>query len=188
MVNRIALKPADAVAEEDVGLVDAARAGDPDAREALARRHLQDVFRTALRVLGDGDLAADAAQDAMVNALNGLDRFRGDASFRTWVLRITVNSARSLARRRNRRREVPLTVVDAHAADEPDASSQVAVRAEADRARGLLEQLPTKQRLAVGLRIDGLSFREVGQAIGCSEGAARVNYHLGIKRLRERMK
>lgn len=174
--------------EDEAGLIAAARSGDADAREALARRYLQDVYATALRILGDGDAAADAAQDAMVNALNGLDGFRGDASFRTWVLRITVNAARSLGRRKGRRKEVSLALVHDQSDDEPDISSRVVTQDEAARARDMLAQLPTKQRLAVTLRIDqGLSFREVGTTIGCSEGAARVNYHLGVKRLRELM-
>ena len=51
-----------------------------------------------------------------------------------------------------------------------------------------LEHLPEKQRQAVTLRIfEGLSFREIGALIGSSEGAARVNYHHGIRRLREMM-
>jgi RNA polymerase sigma-70 factor (ECF subfamily) len=50
----------------------------------------------------------------------------------------------------------------------------------------LLADLPMKQRMAVILRAQqGLSYAEVGAAIDCSEGAARVNYHLGIKRLKE---
>ncbi len=52
----------------------------------------------------------------------------------------------------------------------------------------MLDELPEKQRLAVQLRVDeGLSFREIGEIIGSSEGAARVNYFHGIHRLRERM-
>ena len=59
---------------------------------------------------------------------------------------------------------------------------------EAARAREMLERLPEKQRLSVSLRIDeGLSFREIGEVIGSSEGAARVNYFHGIRRLRELM-
>jgi RNA polymerase sigma-70 factor (ECF subfamily) len=59
---------------------------------------------------------------------------------------------------------------------------------EAERARRLMGDLPEKQRLAVQLRVDeGLSFREVGELIGSSEGAARVNYHHGIRKLREWM-
>ena len=52
----------------------------------------------------------------------------------------------------------------------------------------MLERLPEKQKLSVSLRIDeGLSFREIGDVIGSSEGAARVNYFHGIRRLREMM-
>jgi RNA polymerase sigma-70 factor (ECF subfamily) len=67
--------------------------------------------------------------------------------------------------------------------------AEAAIRAqEAARARRMMEQLPDKQRLSVSLRIDeGLSFREIGEVIGSSEGAARVNYFHGIRRLRELM-
>jgi RNA polymerase sigma-70 factor (ECF subfamily) len=52
----------------------------------------------------------------------------------------------------------------------------------------MLGSLPEKQRLAISARIDdGLSFREIGALIGSSEGAARVNYFHGIRRLRELM-
>jgi RNA polymerase sigma-70 factor (ECF subfamily) len=60
------------------------------------------------------------------------------------------------------------------------------LRAEAGRVAALLEHLPPKQRMAVILRVNrGLSYAEVGDLLDCSEGAARVNYHLGVKRLRE---
>ena len=72
------------------------------------------------------------------------------------------------------------------ASREPDAGSDVATRAEADRVGRLVDKLPPKQRMAVTLRIQqGLSYDEIGRIMKCSEGAARVNYHLGIKRLRE---
>ena len=69
----------------------------------------------------------------------------------------------------------------------PDQATIVTL--EARRARGMLGRLPEKQRLAVTLRIEeGLSFREIGDIIGSSEGAARVNYFHGIRRLRELMR
>ncbi|MDH5758644.1 MAG: hypothetical protein OEZ65_03580, partial [Gemmatimonadota bacterium] len=59
---------------------------------------------------------------------------------------------------------------------------------EAARARRFLERLPEKQRLCVALRIDeGMSFKEIGEVIGSSEGAARVSYFHGIRKLREWM-
>ena len=52
--------------------------------------------------------------------------------------------------------------------------------------RAALAHLPEKQRLAVTLRAyQGLTYREIADVADCSEGAARVNYHLGVKRLKQ---
>jgi RNA polymerase sigma-70 factor, ECF subfamily len=166
-------------------LLERARAGDMDAREQLVRLHLDDVYRLTYRVLGDRELAQDAAQDAMVNALRALDRFRGDASLRTWLLRIALNAARSVGRRRVRRREVSLVLASEEPSRDADPAVRVEERMEVDRVDRLLQKLPPKQRLAVALRVQqGLSYAEIAATLGCSEGAARVNYHLGVKRLR----
>ena len=67
-----------------------------------------------------------------------------------------------------------------------DPSAGVTLRFEVARVRAVLADLPEKQRLSVSLRIfEGLSFREIGETIGSTEGSARVNYHHGIQRLRE---
>lgn len=176
------------MAFDEARLVAAARSGDAQARERLIARHLADVYDVALRVLGDRDLAQDAAQDAWVNALAALGRFRGEASFRTWVLRIASNSARSLARRRARWREVDIAAAgDVPGNDDP--SVGIRFSAEAERVAEALARLPEKQRLAVSLRVyQGLSYQEIAELTASTEGSARVNYHLGIKRLRELLK
>ena len=178
-----------AAVSAEVDLVARARLGDGDAIERLIALHLPDAYAVTTRILGDRALAQDAAHDAMVNALKALHRFRGDATFRTWVMRIAVNAARSLSRSRIRRREVPLEIVAEQPEDTPDAGARIVVLDEARRAAALLETLPEKQRLTVSLRVQqGLSYQEIGEVLDCSEGAARVNYHLGVKRLRELMK
>jgi RNA polymerase sigma-70 factor, ECF subfamily len=179
-------RPAGAPATDEAALLERARAGDAEAREALVRRYLGDVYRLTSRILGDRDLAQDATQDAFVNALGALDRFRGDASFRTWLLRIAVNTARSAGRRQVRRREVNIVLADDEPMGGPDPATRAEHLTEAARVEKVLATLPRKQRLAVALRIQqGLSYAEIGAALECSEGAARVNYHLGLKRLRE---
>jgi RNA polymerase sigma-70 factor (ECF subfamily) len=174
---------------DETALIGRARAGDLDAQDVLVRRYLADVYGLAFRMLRDEDLAQDAAQDAMVNAMRGLDRFRGDASFRTWVLRIAANAAKSLARRRSRKREVPLTAVDGLAGEAEDPAARVEMKDQAERIRARISTLPGKQRMAVELRVNqGLDYQEIARILKCSTGAARVNYHLGIKRLRELMR
>jgi len=185
-VKTTGLPPVTDGGHDETALIDRARAGDRDAQEALVRRHLGEVFDLAWRIIGDRDVAQDAAQEAIISALGALHRFRGDASFRTWLLRITVNAAKTQFRRQSRRREVKLNLAADVRTEELDPAAETMLRAEAGRVAGLLGQLPPKQRMAVVLRVNrGLSYAEVGEILDCSEGAARVNYHLGVKRLRE---
>lgn len=174
--------------EYDHGLVEAARKGDPQALAALVSRHQAAAWRLALRLTGDETMASDATQDGFLKAFGALDDFRGDAAFRTWLLAIVANEARGMLRTRARRRESPLQDVGPLPAGGPDVAEGVVLRDEAARIRRRLQELPEKQRLAVSLRLEeGLSFREIGALIGSSEGAARVNYHHGIRRLREKL-
>jgi RNA polymerase sigma-70 factor (ECF subfamily) len=82
-------------------LVAAARAGDREAFGALVSIHERVVVRTAQAALGSREDAEDAAQDAFITAWRKLDGFRGDSTFKTWLLTITWRKA--LDRRRSRR-------------------------------------------------------------------------------------
>ena len=171
---------------DDAQLVERSREGDDGAFGTLVSRHHEAVFRLARRMLGEDDPAADATQDAFLKAYRSLEGFRGDAAFRTWVMTIAANEARVILRRRGRRRETGLENAGPVIDEGPDVAERVVARSEVERARACVDLLPEKQRLAVTLRLEeGLSFREVGELIGSSEGAARVNYHHGVKRLRE---
>jgi RNA polymerase sigma factor (sigma-70 family) len=162
--------------------------GDEAAFGALVDRYHAVAYRVALSIVSDTDLAQDVTQEAFLRAFRGLGGFRGDAAFRTWLLTITANAARSMLRRRSRRKETELDGAQPVASGDPDPAEQAMVAREAAEARALLSRLPEKQRLSVQLRVDeGLSFREIGEVIGSSEGAARVNYFHGIHRLREWM-
>jgi RNA polymerase sigma-70 factor (ECF subfamily) len=172
----------------DLELVQRGRAGDESALGALVERHHAAAYRVALSLAGQEDLAQDIVQDAFLKAFRALGGFRADASFRTWLLTITANEARGALRKLGRRRETALDEVAEMATEEWDPGEAAVTAQEAGRARRLLERLPEKQRLSVSLRIEeGLSFREIGEVIGSSEGAARVNYFHGIRRLREWM-
>lgn len=172
----------------DAELVAAGREGDDAALSALVRRHHGAAFRVAVSITRDEDTAQDVVQDAFLKAFRALDGFRGDAAFRTWLLTITANEARGALRKAKRLRESAFEEVAPVATDDADPAEAAVLAHEVGRARRLLDTLPEKQRLSVGLRIDeGLSFREIGALIGSSEGAARVNYFHGIRRLRELM-
>lgn len=172
----------------DLELVQRGRSGEEAALSALAKRHHAAAYRVAVGFVREDDLAQDVVQDAFMKAFRALDGFRADASFRTWLLTITANEARGALRKRGRRRETALEDAEEIRSEEGGPAHEAMVKQEAVRARRMLEQLPEKQRLSVTLRIEeGLSFKEIGDVIGSSEGAARVNYFHGIRRLRELM-
>jgi len=154
--------------------------------DELVSRHHGSAFRVAFGMLKDEDAAADATQEAFIKAFRGLRKFRGDAAFKTWLLTIAANEARGALRRMGRRNELPLDAVGPAPSQEVSAAEALEKKEDLGRIQKLLAELPEKQRQTVTLRIfEGLSFREIGAIIDSSEGAARVNYHHGVRRLRE---
>ncbi|MGA7828888.1 MAG: sigma-70 family RNA polymerase sigma factor [Geobacteraceae bacterium] len=81
--------------DEDAELVASCRAGDLIAFETLVKKHQTRMFTLAFRVLGNPEDAGEIAQDAFVSAYRGLDKFRGEAAFTTWLTTITINLARN---------------------------------------------------------------------------------------------
>ena len=172
----------------DLELVRRGREGDDLALGLLVSRHHAAAYRLAVGFVRQDDLAQDVVQDAFLKAFRALEGFRADASFRTWLLSITANEAKGALRRLGRRKETALDDAGTVPSDGLDPAEAAVLREEASRARSMLERLPEKQRLSVSLRIEeGLSFREIGEVTGSSEGAARVNYFHGIRKLRELM-
>src|SRR6188508_3510573 len=94
---RSAARSIERVTDEELVLL--ARQGDPDAFDQLVARHQSAVFRAALAALRVREDAEEVAQDAFIRAWRALDRFRGDSSFRTWILRIAWN--RAISKRRS---------------------------------------------------------------------------------------
>jgi len=170
----------------DEDLVRRARDGEEAALGVLVRRHSEAVYRVALSIARDPDLAQDISQDAFLKAFRALKGFRGDSAFRTWLLTIAANTARGALRREGRRRETDIETAPPVASEEKAPDASVEISSESFRARKALAELPEKQRLSIQLRVDeGLSFREIGEVTGSTEGAARVNYFHGIRKLRE---
>ena len=172
----------------DGELVERGRSGDDSALSVLVKRHHGSAYRMALSLVHDDDTAQDVVQNTFLKAFRALDGFRGDASFHTWLLTITANEARGTLRKSGRIRETTLDDAGPIRSEEMGPAEAVVISQESARARRMMERLPEKQRMSLSLRIDeGLSFKEIGEVIGSSEGAARVNYFHGIRRLREFM-
>ena len=162
----------------DARLVERTLAGDLDAFEDLVRRHRAIVFRVASRIVGV-DRAADVSQDAFLRAFHRLDRFRGDASFRTWLLQITQNAAlSSLARSRadpDTHPEAP-DVVDSDITRQP--VSELERRERQQRLEVKLELLRPDYRSLLVLRdLEGLSYGEIAEILDMPLGSVKGRLH-----------
>src|ERR1043165_3836621 len=92
---------------DEQALIHNAQAGNLEAFNTLILHYQDSVYNTALRILGDGELAADATQEAFISAFKSLSSFRG-GSFKAWLMRTVTNACYEELRRQKRRPTTPL--------------------------------------------------------------------------------
>ena len=165
-----------AISHSDTALVERFSAGDRTALDELFRRYRLMAFRVAYRLLGREADALDAVQNGFVKAFRNLDRFRGNSSFKTWLLRIISNAALDIGRQRKREARVPQAPPDNPPerfgpSGLPPVDTEL-IRADLrEKIDAALAQLPETQRQTFVLHIDGeMSYREIAEALGISIG------------------
>jgi RNA polymerase sigma-70 factor (ECF subfamily) len=181
--------------EPEAVLVAALRRRDEDAYLALVRRYTPLMLRIAHAHLGRRDAAEDVVQDTWVAVLRSIDGFEGRSSFKTWLMRILVNTARTRRGQESRtvcwsslpedaakwdaavhRADVPWTAVPERSALAGEVWAEL---------RCAVGELPERQRAVVVLRdVEGWSADEVRGALRLSPGNQRVLLHRGRARLR----
>lgn len=176
----------------DADLVDAARQGDAAAFGQLVERYQASVFRAALSVLGSREEAEDAAQDAFLAAYRKLHMFRGDSSFKTWLLAIAWRHA--LDRRANVVRRVRMFFSsDEEGWSDPPETGQSPEQAlvQSDlklRVREAIRTLPPKYRDALLLATAGdHSFEEMASIMSVPVGTAKWRVSEARRQLRKKL-
>ena len=159
-------------------LVRAAAAGDQDAFAQLVRLYENKVYSLALRMCGNPEDAADAAQEAFLAAWKGLPRFRGEAGFSTWLYRLTSNAAIDHLRRVKRQRgEVSLDGGGPGLDAVDDAPSPQAQAEETELREAVAEglsMLSEDHRQALLLReLRGLSYEEIASELRVDLGTVK---------------
>lgn len=163
----------------DGELVASARRGDKPAFARLVEGHYPVLLGACRRALGDADLASDAAQEAAVQAMLGLDRLRQDDRFGPWLIGIGLNVCRRVLRARATGARSLDALVDGRLITEPIAPgpgpSELAELAEgAARVRRAVAGLPPGQREAVRLfYLAGLTQAEISEELGTPQVPSR---------------
>ena len=172
----------------DQSLVRAAHSGDGPAFAALVSRHYPLLLASCRRMLANVDLARDAAQEAALRAMLGLDHLRDDARFGPWLVGIGLNVCRGLG---TGRRQVSFEALREGGqlaepmADHDEPVAVVAAHELTVRVREAIAALPAGQREAVALfYIDGLTQAEAARELGTRPGAIKTRLHKARRSLR----
>ena len=176
----------------DDALVAEARRGDRVALGLLVRRHQRALFALCLRYVGDADEAQDLVQRTFVRAMTKLPELREVGAFRGWLLRIgahlALNHLRDNARFVSDDTESVGGVIDQVQHTEARVVDWLETAETGAVLRDAVKALPTKQRMTLELRVyEELSFKDIAVALDTTEGAAKVNFHYAVKRLRDLM-
>jgi RNA polymerase sigma-70 factor (ECF subfamily) len=167
--------------DDDIVFVERCLGGDPAAFRPLVERYQRVLFTVAARMLGDGDEAADAAQNAFVHAYQKLQSFDHGHKFFSWLYRILVNECLNV--RRSRRFLEPLDPGLATREDPYRDAEQAELRASVQSA---LLRLPPAYREVVVLRhYAGLSYLEIAEALGVPEKTVKSRLYSARQRLGE---
>ena len=176
-------------------LITDAQNGSLEAFNTLVLHYQDTVFNTALRIMGDEDLAADAAQEAFISAFKGIGSFRG-GSFKAWLMRTVTNACYDELRRQKRRPTTPLEpdTEDGEEMDSPkwlaDPSMTPDQQAEADEVehaiQHCLNNLPLEFKTVVVMAdIQGMDYTEVAAAVRVPLGTIKSRLARARLRLRE---
>ncbi len=178
----------------DGELVDQARSGDRDALAALTERYQGRLLRVLVGMVRNPEDARDIAQDAFVRAFSNLHGFKGQSSFYTWLYRIAVNLVIDQQRREGRRRnyefdetvppDSPYTVDSTGR----DPFERVRDAELVRKVKDAIDELTPDHRAVILLReVNGLSYKEISETVGCSMGTVMSRLHYARKKLHERL-
>ncbi len=180
--------------DEELHIIRRVLDGDVNAFEKLVLENQKNVYNLALKMLGNPEDASDVSQETFLRAYRSLGSFQGDSRFSVWLYRMTSNVCIDFLRKRKRRAEVSMTVVndedeesELEIPDERFSPEQTLDRQERVRAvREGLQKLPEEYRRILTMReIGGLSYEELAEALDLELGTVKSKLFRARKKLCE---
>ena len=175
-----------------------AQAGDKKAFGKLVKKYQDKVLYLAYDLIGNFDDAQDIAQNAFLRALNGINNFKSQSSFSTWLYRIVVNLSIDFKRAKSRKRHVSIEKSqdeDAKSIEnilkdnylQPDQIAEL--KDFTKQVNNALKKLPHNQKTAFILRhYHDMNMQEIAEILGCKPGTIRSHLFRAINKLREELK
>jgi len=171
----------------DQELMAVVQGGDYSPASEIYDRYSARIYNFAFRFLKNAEAAEDATQEVFVKMLKHANQFHGDAKLSTWLFSITANWCRDYLRKAdNKAKESDDVLVTLPAPNELSPERKLELRENEVRVRKALEALTPEQREAILLsRYQGLSYAEIAQIAGCSEGAVKTRVFRAMETLKK---
>ena len=184
----------------DLELVERVQSGDVDAFEHLVRRYQHRVYNHVSRMVGAGEDAADLTQDIFIKVYRSLNRFRGQASFQTWLYRVTANLCVDRHRRSQRAPQIARSLEAPVETDSGEVEAEVPDWDENPERQAMTKELQHQVKLGIlqlseKLRpvivmhdLQGQSYEEIAAALDIPLGTVKSRLFNARAALKELLK
>jgi RNA polymerase sigma-70 factor (ECF subfamily) len=163
-------------------LVERARRGDATAHRALYDAHVDRIYRLTYRMTGRDHLARELTQDTFVRAFAGMEGFRGDAAFGTWLHTIAVSVTLNELKRRKREQARHAPLEEALTMSTTPPLSDPVLR---ERLMLAVDALPEGCRTVFMMHdAEGFTHEEIAAALGVTTGTSKAQLSRGRAKLR----
>lgn len=177
---------------DEPGLISRCQKGDEDAMKEIFDHYRDKVYRIAYGVVRHREDALDIVQEVFIKVFRSIKNFEGKSRFYTYLYRMAMNTAIDYSRRTKKLNAssideeggfVPVDPVE----NRPD---RIAVQKELEeRLKEAMDRLPDDQRTALVFReVEGLSYQEMAEAMGCSIGTVMSRLHYGRKKVQDSLR
>ena len=176
----------------DWELVQKCQAGEIGAFQELVSRYHQKIYVVIVGLLRNREDALEVAQETFFRAYRKIKSFQGGSSFYTWLYRIAVNMAIDAQRRQKRNpldfRETMDGLFEEQNEVARDPFSDVHDRELREKLVSAINDLTPEHKAVIILRtVEGLSYKDIGEILGCSEGTVMSRLHYARKKLQEKL-
>jgi RNA polymerase sigma-70 factor (ECF subfamily) len=177
---------------EETDMISRCQRGDQEALEKIFDKYHKKVYSIAYGVVRQREEALDVVQEVFIKLFRSIRNFKGRSNFYTYLYRMTMNTAIDHKRKAGKQF---MSSLDEEGSFEPSDEAErgperILLQKELEeRVKLAMDKLPDEQRAALIFRdVEGLSYQEMAEAMGCSIGTVMSRLHYGRKRMQESLK